>query len=160
MEQLRKAITTTEVTLEALARQTFDEKAAYLLRFNPEMMNAQLKKAVLLLHNELAREEAKPNEIRFFGHREKGVDDAWKAWVVLTKEASARILRLDGQPPQPWEPSEQDCGVASIWQNLGFDPSATPGENYSPTGNMFQREMTWHVSHGHVVITQTGARDV
>lgn len=123
----------------------------------------------------LENERAKPSCVRKFSQTSGGRDDSWAIWAVLSRDVSAQVIALaesraevtdaDGEPlcagdviDAHWDSLRAVC--AELWAEWGFDASASPLSDYSPTGRMFSRGLSAYVSSGHIVLSQSGARDV
>ncbi len=123
---------------------------------------------------ELDAERGKPVAVRAYSQASKGQDDAWKVWAILSREVSETLIAQAAQADaesgfdasqdhcQSWQRdvSALETVCAELWAQWGFDASASPLSDYSPTGHMFQRSLSVRVSSGHIVLSQSGARDV
>lgn len=134
-----------------------------------------LQLAKLGAESALETERRKPSAVRTFSHKTGGADDSWGMWAVLSRDVSARIIALaesraevtdrDGEPlcAEGIIDAHRDAlraVCAELWAEWGFDASASPLSDYSPTGRMFSRSLSAYVSSGCVVLSQSGARDV
>jgi len=160
ISRLRLALKAASAATVTLEEHQFDPECARILNLNPSTLNQQLSRAVNVLQYQLAEEVRKPNHIRFFGSTSDGEDDSWRIWIVLDKELSAQVLNRTAEAWRAEDVTGPDLAVADIWNSLGLDPSASPEWDISPSGRMFRRRAEHRVLGGHVLITQTGARDV
>ncbi len=125
----------------------------------PEKLRTPLMGLGYALGMELDAERAKTPCVRAFSQASNGTDDAWRLWVVLSRELSAQLLALSDECENGYE-SDFSKACGELWAQWGFDASESPQSDYSPTGRMFQRSLSARVSSGHIVLSQSGARDV
>lgn len=155
-------------TVETLSRADWDENTREFVRLTaPQSISKGLQMLAMGLQAEISHECAKPRAVRFHASTSRGQDDGWRIWVVLNREVSANILAHCESVAMPdseavWgEPTALERACAELWAEWGFDPSATPQSDYSPTGQMFARSLWVKVArNGCIILSQSGARDV
>jgi hypothetical protein len=134
--------------VENISTADFSDTARECTRLfgNGQTLDKPLEAMAIALDHEICEENKRANIVRAFGFK-RGPDEAWRLWIVLTREGSKLF------------PTEKAC--ANLWAGWGFDAAASPQSEYSPTGRMFQGEL--HVrraSNSCAILTQSGARDV
>ncbi len=174
LAQARKDLVTLSEASNALnrVRAALPEKARDSLTGDKGQRAATehvLAHAQLAAQYAVSTEKAKPVAVRACKSESHGQDDAWRVWAVLSRDLSARLLAFAADCTLPYD-SDTDTEVslddaldrlaADLWAQWGFDPAPSPLSDYSPTGRMFQRSLFVRVSSGHVVLSQSGARDV
>ena len=168
--ETENALNGTRAALPANCRDSLTGNAEERRTFSRVLQHAKLgAEAALNI------ERNKPRAVRAFKQENGGQDDAWKIWAVLSREVSAQIVALaESRAEVTNEDGETLCGrevidahrdalravCAELWAQWGFDASASPLSDYSPTGQMFSRGLSAYVSSGHAVLSQSGARDV
>ena len=138
---------------------------AMALRLGKSMQESnQIRTAKLIAEMSLVVEQSNVRRHRFFGFRQMpDHDEYWRRWIVLDLQTSAELLgqigylRIGGQALH----SEEAARIlGSVWSSFGFDPYETEPSEVSPTGRMFRRRLCWKLSSGHIVLVQSGGRDV
>lgn len=124
----------------------------------------QARMAKLIAEMALAVEQSGVRRHRFFGFKQMpNHDEYWRRWIVLDLQYSAELLgeigylRIGGQALHSKEAARI---LGSVWSSFGFDPYETEPSEVSPTGRMFRRRLCWKLSSGHIVLVQSGGRDV
>lgn len=173
LARLTSSLRTLRASLEALHTVCHDMREVFPdtnpIFSTPEQIRTAerlIERAILGAEATLGAEQAKPRAVRILRQRSRGEDDAWRVVVVLTREVSdtlpARFTPADDCEGSQYEPEtafERAC--ADLWCAWGMDASASPLEDYSPTGRMYQRSLSARrAPNGCVILSQSGARDV